>query len=700
MSKVLINDEYLHDIANSIRKMRRTNNLITTDSMAGEIEQINIGYDPNEKWQRPLDWPDYSQIDISTNIIDKNAVTSGYINSSGGITNTTGWFYTDYIPVEENTEYIASSISRGGSGTYYALYDINKTLTRTVLIVANENPMFITQANERFVRFSLRNIQNEMATAQLQKGTMITEYVPSFEGMYFTYDSTAPDAWCGFTATASGGYVVERGQIINGQFIIDKTTNVASAENYIEMIPYTTSGYVVYRITAKTQGAAITRIGHVSLTAAISGGSTTIYQVQPLLERYGRLPRATTLYQWTNYSVVSDTILDMGEMTTLENCWYGDFLIENIDLTGFASKPTSLASAFRTCVNLKWLTPSNKLVTSACTSMNYTFYYCFLLKVIDTNGWDTSKVTNFSYAFSFCCSVYVLDISNIDTSSATTFSYMFEYTYKLNKMDVSGFDTSNVTSFAYMFRGNNRVEELDVSNFSTGKATNMAYMFQGCRVLKELDVSSFNTEKVTNMSYMFNSCSSLETLDLTNFDVSKVTDVSYMFTNCYGLKSLNLSGWHLSATKTMREFLDCCYSLVDLNTTGMTVANTLSASNCFTNAFYYLYKVYKIDLSGFDFSGLPGVNTSTFRYAYSVCEIKMSETFVAIGATYFDSCRSLQSLVLPSPTVVSLANTNAFGSTPATKKIYVPDELVEDYRVATNWKNITCTFVPLSEYQG
>lgn len=65
MSTVLINDEYLHDIADSIRKMKRTSNPITTDSMAGEIEGIDIGYDPDEKWERPLDWPDYSQIDIT-----------------------------------------------------------------------------------------------------------------------------------------------------------------------------------------------------------------------------------------------------------------------------------------------------------------------------------------------------------------------------------------------------------------------------------------------------------------------------------------------------------------------------------------------------------------------------------------------------------------------------------------------------------
>lgn len=588
MSTVTINDQYLHDIANSIRKMKRTSNPITTDSMAGEIESINIGYDPNEKWHRPIDWPDYSAIDIS-----------------------------------------------------------------------------------------------------------------EFDGMYYTYDTTVQNGFVGITATVTGGYVVERGQIVNGVFTPNKATNVASGDDYVEMLEPTGSGYVVYKVYAQDADNPITRIGHVALTTAVSGdGTTKIYQLQPLLERYGRLPNVTTLYQWTNYRIVSDTVLDMGELTTMANCWYGDRLCENIDLTGFSSRPTSLASAFRLCASLKYLTPSNTFVTSACTNMGYAFYYCFVLPVIDTTGWDTSNVTNFSYTFSNCLCLYVLDVSHFNTAKATTMAYMFEYTYKLKTIDVSGFDTSKVTSFAYMFRGNNRVEALDVSHFDTSKATSMTYMFAGCRQIKTLDVSSFDTSNVTNMSYMFQACSCLESLDLRNFDVRKVTNASYMFSTAYGLRSVNLEGWNLAANTTVREMFDECYSLEDLNLNNTSAASTLSAANCFSATFSYMNKVKKIDLSGWDLSNLPVAYSSIFRYDYSVEEIIMPPSFdIGIGATTFDDCFSLKKLVLPATSVVPLANTNAFGQTPSTLVIYVPDNLVASYETAANWKNINRTFKGLSELE-
>lgn len=114
---------------------------------------------------------------IGKNLIDKNNVTSGgYINNTGGITNTSGWNYTNYIKVKPSTSYIASSISAGGSGTYYALYDASKTLTRTVLITASQNPTFTTTAAERYVRFSIRSLSNELDTAKLEEGTTVTDY--------------------------------------------------------------------------------------------------------------------------------------------------------------------------------------------------------------------------------------------------------------------------------------------------------------------------------------------------------------------------------------------------------------------------------------------------------------------------------------------------------------------------------------------
>jgi len=144
MSKVLIDDRYLTDIADSIRKKRGTHDLITTDSMAAEIMEAEIASNPDEKWVRPDDWPDYSTIDIT-----------------------------------------------------------------------------------------------------------------SFEGMYFTYDTSQADhydEWVGIYCVCSGGYKVERGQIVNGAFQVQATTTKASGAVFEEWIESTVTGYVVYRVTATTAG--------------------------------------------------------------------------------------------------------------------------------------------------------------------------------------------------------------------------------------------------------------------------------------------------------------------------------------------------------------------------------------------------------------------------------------------------------------
>ena len=588
MSVVLINDEYLQDIADSIRKMKHKSNPITTDSMASEIEGIDVGYDVGEKWQRPVDWPDYSQIDIS-----------------------------------------------------------------------------------------------------------------DFEGMYFTYDTTgAPSTtkWCGITCTVSGGFKVERGQIVNGEFVAEQSTNVATKGTFFEWIPYTISGYVVYKVSPQTAGAAITVMGITALTATQSGtGCTLIAYQQPILERYGRLPHVTSFSSWTNMYVISDTILDMAALTTMNSLWNNSYTIQNIDLTGFSSRPTTLYYAFRTCYSLKYL-PDCNFVTSACTSMNSAFASCNSLREIDTTGWDTSNVTTMASCFSACTNLYRLDVSGFNTSACTSMAYMFEYVYKLKHIDVSGFDTSKCTSFAYMFRSAIRLEDLDVSHFNTEKVTSMTYMFSGCYCLEELDLSSFDTSAVTDMSYMFNACRGLKSLDIHTFDTSKVKNVSYMFDLCTSLSNVKFPAWDLSACVAFREWMNGALVIPSLDFSQANQTGAMSGSNCFTSAFQSCYGLSEVDLSEFDFTNCPANPSSAFAYDHCLETVILPESFTSMGTYFFRECTNLKKVVLLSPTVVTLASTNAFSTTPTTKTIYVPDALLDDYQAAANWSAITCVWKPLSEY--
>lgn len=88
------------------------------------------------------------------------------------------------------------------------------------------------------------------------------------------------------------------------------------------------------------------------------------------------------------------------------------------------------------------------------------------------------------------------------------------------------------------------------------------------------------------------------------------------------------------------------------------------------------------------------------RYNYSMEKCKLPASLHSLGAYCFDSCRNLKKLVIPSTTLVTLANTNAFtnrNGCPLT--IYVPDNLVSSYQAADNWKSLTyVTFAGLSTY--
>ncbi len=74
---------------------------------------------------------------------------------------------------------------------------------------------------------------------------------------------------------------------------------------------------------------------------------------------------------------------------------------------------------------------------------------------------------------------------------------------------------------------------------------------------------------------------------------------------------------------------------------------------------------------------------------------------VAIYANAFAGCSSLDALFIRSSQVAILMATSAFSQTPIARAwgcIYVPDNLVDSYRSATNWSNFSDKIYPISSY--
>jgi surface protein len=121
--------------------------------------------------------------------------------------------------------------------------------------------------------------------------------------------------------------------------------------------------------------------------------------------------------------------------------------------------------------------------------------------------------------------------------------------------------------------------------------------------------------------------------------------MSGMFGLCDGLTALNLNGFNTSKVKDMHHMFFCCSSLTTLD--------------------------------------LPSV-TSIKKYA-------------------LEKCTNLTTLILRSNTLCTLEYVNAFNNTAiknGTGYIYVPDNLVDTYKSATNWTTYANQIKGISELGG
>lgn len=99
---------------------------------------------------------------------------------------------------------------------------------------------------------------------------------------------------------------------------------------------------------------------------------------------------------------------------------------------------------------------------------------------------------------------------------------------------------------------------------------------------------------------------------------------------------------------------------------------------------------------------LKTVPNSCFRDSKGITSVDLAiATKIDTLAFYF--CNAIETLILRNPdTICTLANTGAFTGTKiasGTGYVYVPDGLVEEYKVATNWSNFASQIKGLSELE-
>lgn len=89
-------------------------------------------------------------------------------------------------------------------------------------------------------------------------------------------------------------------------------------------------------------------------------------------------------------------------------------------------------------------------------------------------------------------------------------------------------------------------------------------------------------------------------------------------------------------------------------------------------------------LTHIGFKGKATIGADAFSACYALSQVMFLKD-VTIGEEAFWDCDSLEMVVLYSDTVCTLESTTAFSDTPSTMSIYVPADLVDTYKSATNW---------------
>ena len=107
------------------------------------------------------------------------------------------------------------------------------------------------------------------------------------------------------------------------------------------------------------------------------------------------------------------------------------------------------------------------------------------------------------------------------------------------------------------------------------------------------------------------------------------------------------------------------------------------------------------ELENIQLTNALAIDSSAFAYCKKLTSINLPKT-KRIGASAFNSCTSLIEIILGNDTVCTLVNTNALpASSTQNITIYVPQELIEDYKIATNWSTLYnngyITFEAISE---
>lgn len=184
------------------------------------------------------------------------------------------------------------------------------------------------------------------------------------------------------------------------------------------------------------------------------------------------------------------------------------------------------------------------------------------------------------------------------------------------------------------------------------------YAFANCT-----EITDINLPNVINISYnSFRGCTKLKAISLPHCQVAGGSS----FYGCSNLEAVSLPSCHTLGTGALGSAFWGCSKLSQVS---LPLVTTIMS---FTFRDTVIQKI--------DFLSVNNIESSAFIYA-----------------------RQLDTLILRNSNVCVLKNIDAFNSTKiaaGTGYIYVPDNLVDSYKIATNWVTFANQIKPISELEG
>ncbi len=200
-------------------------------------------------------------------------------------------------------------------------------------------------------------------------------------------------------------------------------------------------------------------------------------------------------------------------------------------------------------------------------------------------------------------------------------------------------------------------------------------------------ITEINSNAQTIRTNAFSQCSSLVTADF-----PEATEIgTTAFSECSALEAVNCA----KVETTGNRAFETCSSLKVVNFPSLpNLAGGSEFINCSALTSVEFPALTTISASN-TFSGCTSLKTADFP---ALTTISRSDIFAA----RYDApaCTSLDALILRAPSVVSVTGSGFLSGTPiasGTGYIYVPDDLVDSYKAATNWSTYANQIKGISE---